>query len=317
VANKKRQAIFSLALTLALAILAGLYAKNHWAEFKTLLATPIWLGQWVAIFASMLLTLVINSELLRTGVRVMGVPLGFKEGLALAMSTMGANYFIPLKGGAGLRAYYLKARWKMPFTDFIAQLFAISVVALAVGSFLAFWGLWFMAGTEATKPLLGYFGGTFILGLASIMFLGRIPLTDKVPRLAALARGWDVFRANPKVSLWLALLQVAYYLVLALVNRLCFEAFGVSLGWGQALFYSAVQLHSTIINLTPAGLGVVEAFGVLAGQVLNFTPAVALLAQGLYRLSQLTLLILIGLWGWRFLARGKTLNSVTIDGEKA
>jgi uncharacterized membrane protein YbhN (UPF0104 family) len=283
--------------------LAGLYVKSHLEEFRLLLAKPIGAGLWAAVFVSVGLSLIVNSEILRLGIRALGVPLGPWEGLALNMSTMAANYFIPFKGGAGLRAYYLATRYRMTLADFFAQILVVSVVALSTGSLLAFLGLLVAAPDQAQWPLLTYFGGTFLLGWSSIFWVGRLSFARRRPRLAALAHGWDAFRANPGVLWRLAIYQTAFFLVLAQANRLCFTAFGVDLGFGQALFYSTVQIHSTIVNLTPAGLGVVEAFAVLTGKALGFDPPQALLAQGLNRLAQLSLLVLIGLIGWPRLRR--------------
>jgi uncharacterized membrane protein YbhN (UPF0104 family) len=281
--------------------LAANYIYTHWPEFRALLTQPIGAKTWLKLILGLAATLVLNSELLRLGVKAQGAPLDFKEGLALNMSTMAANYFIPFKGGAGLRAYYLVARWRLPLTAFLSQLLAISVVSLITGSFLAFFGLLALEPSRAKGPLLAYFAGTFLLGGALLLWLGRLKWAKSHPRLGALIQGWDVFRANPKLLGRLLSLQTMYFIILAAVNSQCFAAFQVELSFNKALFFSAVQIHSTIINLTPAGLGVVEAFAVLAGQALGFSPAEALLAQGLNRVVQLALLLASGWWGWFYL----------------
>ncbi|MDR1578151.1 MAG: flippase-like domain-containing protein [Deltaproteobacteria bacterium] len=300
--KKKLKTILSLTLLVALALLATFYVQAHWDEFRLLWARPLRASQWLAIFLAWLLTLTLNSEILRLGVRIYQIPLSFWAGLALNMATMAANYFLPFKGGAGLRAYYLVSRLKMSLTDFISQLLAIGVHTLSTGSFLALLGLLAMAPSGARRPLMIYFGLTFGLGLACILGLGELRL-KKHPRLAAVAQGWRAFRANPKILFKLTVLQLAYFTSLAQANRLCFEAFQIEISWAQAYFYSAGQLHSTLLNLTPAGLGVVEAFGALAGQILGFTPAEALMAQGLSRLTQLSILTVIGLASWPYLNR--------------
>jgi uncharacterized membrane protein YbhN (UPF0104 family) len=310
--KKKIRAGLSLALTLALAFLALSYVRAHWAEFHQLWSMPLPPWLWAAILGVWALTLIANSEVLRLGVTAQGASLGFGEGLALNMSTMAANYIIPLKGGAGLRAYYLSTRHQMPLTNFLSQLLAVSVHTLATGSLLALVGLLSAAPSRGQGPLLAYFGGTFGLGLGSLLWLGRWPLQNH-PRLANLARGWDVFRANPRLLARLTAWQLLYFGGLATVNRLCFGAFQIDLSWAQALFYSAGQIHSTIINLTPAGLGVVETFGILAGQILGFSPAEALMAQGLYRLTQLTILVSVGLWGWARLRRVQLPQAVGLS----
>ncbi|MDR1395148.1 MAG: flippase-like domain-containing protein [Deltaproteobacteria bacterium] len=303
-AGKRLKIALSLGLTLALALLAGFYVRNHLEEFRQLWSRPVPAGLWLSLAGVYCGALVLSSEIIRLGINVQGLSLTFSEGLALSMSTMAANYFLPLKGGSGLRALYCLTRYKMPLSDFVAQLLAVSVHTLAVSSLLGLGSILIINPPLGRDLLLLYFSLFFLAGLASLLWLGRLNLS-RFPRLANLARGWDLFRARKNVLLKLTACQVAYFLLLALINQLCFKAYEVTLTLPQALFYGVGQIHSTIINLTPAGLGIVETFGVLAGQILGFSPAEALMAQGLNRLMQLSLMILISLWGWPYLSRLK------------
>jgi uncharacterized membrane protein YbhN (UPF0104 family) len=95
---------------------------------------------------------------------------------------------------------------------------------------------------------------------------------------------------------------VAYFLSWSLLTWLSLALFSVRLSVAGIFFYAAGQIHTTLINLTPAGLGLVEAFGVYAGQELGFSPAQALSAQAVNRLTAVAILAVIGLWGWIYLS---------------
>jgi uncharacterized membrane protein YbhN (UPF0104 family) len=293
----------SLALTACLAGGIAWFAAGHSGEFRELWAKPIPRPILALMPTAWLLMIVSNSELLRWPMTAYGLRLTFLEGLALTSATTAINYVIPLKSGSGLRGLYIAAGRGLAVTDYVAQLVSVTVMTLSTASLFAFAGLaaiW-AQGRGPSPVLLAYFGGTFLLGLASVLFLGRLPF--RLPkRLQALARGWDGLRSRKGLLPRLAFLQAAYFLAWALCNWLSLFAFGVRLSPAEAFFYCGGQIHATIINLTPAGLGVVEAFSVYALDVMDFTPAQALSAQALNRLTAVAMLAALGLWGWLYLS---------------
>jgi uncharacterized membrane protein YbhN (UPF0104 family) len=140
------------------------------------------------------------------------------------------------------------------------------------------------------------------LGPLSILFLGRAPL--KLPAFPARAlSGWDKVRSTPGLIRGLALLQALWFFAWALVNWLSLAAFQVRLAPGDLMFYAAGQIHATLLNLTPAGIGVVEAVSVMIGRTMEVDPAQALSAQALTRLSAIASLAVLGSWGWLHLSK--------------
>jgi uncharacterized membrane protein YbhN (UPF0104 family) len=224
------------------------------------------------------------------------------EGFALTTATTAVNYVIPLKSGSGLRGLYLASTRGLTVTNYLALLVSVAVMTLTTASFFALSGLiimWFR-GHNPHSLLLTYFGVTALGGLSSVLFLGRLPM--RLPkRLAMLAEGWDSLRSTPGLMRRLNCLQIAFFCSWALVNWLSLAAFQIRLDLAGIFFYSAGQVHTTIINLTPAGLGFVEAFSAYAGQVLKFTSAQALSAQALNRLTAVSMLTVFGIWGWLYL----------------
>jgi uncharacterized membrane protein YbhN (UPF0104 family) len=119
--------------------------------------------------------------------------------------------------------------------------------------------------------------------------------------MGRLVSGWDNFRTTDGLLSSLAVLQFFYFMTLTSINWLCLFSYGIKLNLAQAFFYTGGQIHSLIINLTPAGLGIVEAFSLYIGQILDLSPAEVLMAQGLSRLMAISLLAFLGLWGWIYI----------------
>jgi uncharacterized membrane protein YbhN (UPF0104 family) len=296
-------AALSLFLTALLIWAIVSYVLRHLQEFKDLWSQPIPKAFLVLLPLSWLLMAVVNSELLRWPLTAYGLKLTFLEGLALTMASTAINYVIPLKSGSGVRGLYLAIGRGLRVSNYLAVLGSVTTMTLTMASFFAFLGLAFLwlQGHRPSPIIPAYFGGTALLGLASVLFLGQVPV--KLPgKIKAIAKGWDLIRADSKLFLRLTALQVGYFSAWALFNWLTLAAFGIRLGPFEIVFFCGGQIHATIVNLTPAGLGVVEAFSVYAGKVMEFTPAQALSAQALNRLTAVAMLAIFGLWGWLYLS---------------
>jgi hypothetical protein len=259
---------------------------------------------------SVLLTYCANAAVVRLTLLAHSLHIPRLENLALVLSTSAANTFLPFKGAAALRAYYLKSRHGLSLADFLSQSLLVSLLALAAASLAGLAGLLAAKGLTPGPALAleAYFAGTFAL-FVLLVFSGRLPMNPP-GRLGRLWRSWGRYREVPGLLAKVAFWDAVFFALWCLSNRLALQTFGVELGPAEALFWAGGQVHSLLINLTPAGLGVMEAWSVFAGQTAGLDPAEALLAQGLFRLETFAVLGGSGLWGWIYLTRLKR-NSVT------
>ena len=296
----------SLSLTVVFLGAIAWFVAGRLDEFKRLWAYPIpAFALWLLPPAWLLMT-VANSELLRQSLLACDLKMPFLEGLALTMAATAVNQVTPLKGGSGLRTLYLVTRRKLSLARLVAVMAAVTVMTLTTASFFALAGLAWLAfqGRPAPASLCAYFGAATLAGPLAILFLGRLPL--RLPAIpAAIIAGWDGVRSTPGLIWTLTRLQVAFFLAWALTNWLSLAAFHARLAPGDLMLYAAGQIHATLLNLTPAGLGVVEAFSVAAGQGMGVEPAQALSAQALNRLTAVAMLAVLGSWGWLYLSRLK------------
>jgi uncharacterized membrane protein YbhN (UPF0104 family) len=281
----------------------AVYVRDHLEDFRSVLDRPVPPLAPALLALCVLLTYSVNAAAVRLALLAHSVAVPGTENLALTLATSAANTFLPFKGAAALRAYYLFSRHGLQVTDFLSMSFLVGIAALAAASLAGLAGLLAVRGLEPGPALAleGYFAGTFLLAVA-LVFSGSLPA--RLPgKLGALCRSWVRYRERPGILMRVAAWDAAFFLFLCLSNRLSLQAFGVELSPAESLFWSAGQMHTLIINLTPAGLGVMEAWSVFAGQLAGFTPAEALLAQGLFRLETFLVLGATGIWGWLYLAR--------------
>jgi uncharacterized membrane protein YbhN (UPF0104 family) len=295
-------------LTAIFLLLLAWYVSSHLDEFRGLLERPIARWRIALICLSLLLVYAVNAEIVRKALRMHAVEAPFRENLSLNLAASAANYLLPFKGAVGLRALYMHQSFGLRYRDFISQLVAVSIITLGISSLFALPGLLSTGlGTEgeeggrrAALLLSLYFLLVIVLGALTFLLGGR---GKRLPAfLQGFADSWGRLRGSPSLLGGVILLDALYYLLWCAVNWLSLSAFQVSLSPLEVCFYTSMQIHSLIINLTPAGLGVVEAASVLALGVLDFTPAAALMAQGLSRLCAAAVLAVSGAAGWAYLA---------------
>jgi uncharacterized membrane protein YbhN (UPF0104 family) len=281
------------------------YVRENFSEFRRLWAAPVSPPILAAISAAWLLMTVINSEITRRCLLALDLRLPVVEGLALNMAATAFNQVVPLKGGSGLRALYLARRRGVRLSGFVAVTASVSVMTLTTSSVFALLGLLWLSfrGQSVAGLLFLWFGAAAALGGLSLLYLGRPPF--RLPKvLASAAAGWDRVRSTPNLMATLWRLQAAYFLAWALVNWLTLSYFQAEVGPPALLFFAGGQIHATLLNLTPAGLGLVEAISVLTGEAMDLAPATVLSAQALSRLTAIAWLSVLGTWGWLRLFRG-------------
>ncbi|MDR2350666.1 MAG: flippase-like domain-containing protein [Deltaproteobacteria bacterium] len=306
--GKGRRIALGLLLTLVFLLAILWYVRDRAGEFRELAGRIPGISSLWPAFLGVFLVYLANGETVRLSLRFRGTRLPFLENQALNFAASALNWFVPFKGAAGLKALYLNKRHGLRVSDFLAQTAMVGVLTLSLSSFFALLGLAGLAAGGKTPgpagtPLVLYFGATLALG-AFLIFKGKLPFP--LPgRLAPLAASWETFRKNPWLMAKTALADSSYFLAWTLTNRFCLEATGIEVNLWGALFYAGGQVHTLLMNLTPAGLGLMEAYAVFAGSILGFTPAGALLAQGIFRLSAVAVLSATGLLGYLYLTFAK------------
>jgi uncharacterized membrane protein YbhN (UPF0104 family) len=273
-------------------------------EFRKLLQkdfSPIYI---LPSALSVFLFYLTSGEILRLGFLLHGVRLSFKENLSLTLASSALNYLIPFKASLGARALYLKKRHFLSFADYLSQALLISLITLVVASFFALAGIVVIGlSVPMGKPLIAVFSYFLITFLGGSLFLlwGKVPF-PLPKRLSFVKESWEIMRTKRRLLIRIILFTLLYFLFWTLSNWLALSSLGLKLGLWGALFYAGGQIHSFLINVTPAGLGVMEAYGVFAGGVLGFSPAEALLGQGVLRLVTISVLLPLGFLGYLSLA---------------
>ena len=286
---------FPLLLIVASVGWGGWYIYAHPAELASMRGlSPGWL---IALFCLAVAKIACMGSFTKVIVRSMGIDLRLLEWFGLsALSTMG-NYLTPFRGGAVVRAMYLKSKHDLPYPLFLSTLSALYIISFATNAalgVLAMLTLYFWI-EFVDVALLSFFLTLCLVPVAFLIFLKVMPrLPDKdwlawrgVRRLAALVvkiiEGWRVISARKSTLLQLVALSVLNSSVTLLMIHLSFIAFGVRLPLIESLVLSSLFMISSMIPLTPSGLGVAEVVLVLVSRGFGVQEMSGIFSTGLNR----------------------------------
>ncbi|MCK4620797.1 MAG: flippase-like domain-containing protein [Desulfuromonadales bacterium] len=282
-----------------------------------------WVGQnWEKVslafsfspgYFAVLLPLVIASILLvglmnQLMASHLGAPLCFKQWAALAFASSLANYILPMRAGAVLRASYFKQRCDLPVTKFTSTMAVVYVMALWTNSVAGLSAIaWFYLQKELISwTLLWGFLGVAGFCSALLTFSPKPRKSEPDRRLLGIIvrihAGWDMLRRCPVLLAKAGGLSLALTVLYVIRLYVSFAAIGHPVNLPGCLLIAALTAVSVFIAITPAGLGIQEAAIVFAGMMVGVAPEISLLAGAMDRAVSTLVVLVFGSLGMVSLA---------------
>lgn len=260
------------------------YAVNHWPDFKTLKdlsaseMAGILLVAFAAVWVRGLFTFLLVSPF--------GAKIGVAEAFFISLVSTVGNYALPMRGGIGLRAVYLKRRHLIGYKEFARISLARFGTIFFVDSILGLATVYLMWRYEGDldKPIL--------IVLAAAFFVSSFIQLSSCFRLEG-AAGFPA-RQLKRASQLLQQKGLKIKLIpLALLNSiirviwitLCFRALSVDLSLLQGLLISSLIPLSMMVTLTPGNLGITEGLLIYVTGIYGISPSIAIMGSMLMRSS--------------------------------
>jgi uncharacterized membrane protein YbhN (UPF0104 family) len=273
------------------------YAYSN-AESFSRLAEVSWTDGAILISA-FLAIMVCNGIFILIVTEAFQIRLHSQEWLSLSFASSFANYFLPFKGGAGMRALYMYRLHGFPITEFVSTLSIMYLMHIVVNGILALIGMMLIVANEgpANISLLIFFAVISMFGILVMAIDIKIG-TDyqKFPmaQFSRLLTAWRRVRQNRILVFKLWVLMLALSLATVWQCHAAFEAASISLPWEGVIVYAASKNMAGLVGLTPGSLGIVELISIYLGSVLGYGTADALVVQGLIRAVAVVVLLLVG-----------------------
>lgn len=295
--NRIRHIISSVFMTLFL-LWAGWYIVKHWNDFKSIINVP--LLNLLTLYGIFMASLFCSGLYTKYIIAVFGPILSIRESFKLSVATAAANYMTFFRGGAGVRALYLKTNYRLAFADFLSALSAMYLMHFVVNGLMGLWGMiiLYFQGKPFDLPFSIFFAASGLFSAAIILIRIRLPAFDKFPlrEIARVINGWELIRQNKIVLQILFANTILYFLIFVFQTKIAFSCYGIDLSWGASIFYTAGRIPVSFATITPGAIGILEGFTIYMGKTFNYSTADALMVQMLLRFITISTLIAAGPW---------------------
>lgn len=296
----------------------GLYLWYNADQLLPLIRVPLY--QTIAVGALFAIGILLNATEFWLLYRRLGAHIGLGENWMLYSAGQLLNH-VPGQIGTVYRFQYLRTIHGLSLSrsasGYGANLLltvlstgVLGVVAtIVIGVVEGVWSLWL------TTTFLGFV-------LASVIaLLIKLPTTSGEGLLARSWRGfrsgWSEITSHRRTALWVTLIEIVKYTILAFRMRLSLSWIGIEGSYAFFLALAAVTGIVTFLALTPASIGIRElAIGVTAA-ALGTPFDVALMGAALDRAVMLVWVVLVGgaglLYTARRLALSRTAAALRLD----
>jgi uncharacterized membrane protein YbhN (UPF0104 family) len=284
--------ILSTTILIIIGFFLIIYIKNNLSSFSQLkFVDPINIFLLIGLF---LIFLYFNSIVLKTLMKPFNINIKNSEAFGLATITNFYNLITPFRGGAAVRAIYLKKKHNFPYVHFLATLSAIYVLVFLISSLIGIFSM--LTLQEKNTPILLALSILFIFLLSIIIFSPKIKENSNkwLNRFIKVVNGWNLIKNNNKIIIVTLLISTLQIFITALNNLIAYQIFGIEITLAKALFIAAIYNLSIIIAITPGNLGIGDAINVFTANIIGIPLTEAIAATILLRAVNLAIIFILG-----------------------
>ncbi|MBD3330889.1 flippase-like domain-containing protein [Candidatus Peregrinibacteria bacterium] len=285
--------IISISLTIALVGFFAYFLYANQEIFKEIQnINPIYI---LPIIVLMLIFQYLNGVFLKTIVKPYDI--NVKEHFHLSISANFLNLITPFKGGTGMRAFYMKKKYNLKYSEFIASMFGnyIIVFLVCAGLGLITFSMLYLLYGIFNLYLFLIFIGVILATITLLNFSFKFKKENFFTKnLNKVLKGWEVVKNHKRIIPLLILLPIGGRLIYAFIIMFTFKGLGIEISFFKALYLSVFQLLSIFVNITPGSLGITESFFYLSSGIINIKPELALLVALIIRSINIIFLLSLG-----------------------
>uniref|UniRef100_A0A7C4ASI7 UPF0104 family protein n=1 Tax=Desulfomonile tiedjei TaxID=2358 RepID=A0A7C4ASI7_9BACT len=295
----------SIAFVLVFLAACVAYVWLHRDDFSFLAATAH--GDLSIAAACILLSYLLNSCQLGLFLVKLGLQLTLWERLGLTMAMMLGNLVIPLRGGSGALAVYLKAVHHFDFASFAIIYGGSALVMALINSALALGALGYLAAVHGFyQPILLAASGTLFIGSAYFVFAP--PPTPRrykgvLGALFRVSQGWRLITMDK--PLMRALVLSTALIVLCLLGAFwsIYQATQSSISFWGVVVTSSLGNIANLAPFTPGSLGIFDAVAIQIPLLFDLDLPRSMAATFLFRTLCFGWALLFGLPASWYMAR--------------
>jgi len=288
--NKKTLAKWLTALAI---VGIATYIYVEWDKFSQLrIVSAAHIG--VVVFA-VLMNLVVTSLILWHMLRKLALPISLLEAVFLSLISTIGNIVGPFRGGAALRAVYLKSVYGFEFSHFMSTLYGVYVVTIGANASIGLVAVVLMGLDQSFAGLIDPLIALVACMVACFVAVMAPRVNSNgswlLERLASASDGWHTLRSDR--GLMRTVIGLTFLQAIAGVTALwgCFAILGVQPAVMSIAVTGTMGNLSSMLSITPAGLGVYDGVVAYMASKASIVPHVTVAATLLMRLILLAALV--------------------------
>ncbi len=288
--------IISFITYLTFIILTVFFFVSNKEGFRKISGIPLY--YIVIMFILAFLTLYINGIKINLLTKFYNIKLNLKEYFGLSVITTMGNYIIPARGGAYLRAVYLKKKHNLSYLKFISTFGAILVISFFTISLIGLISI--MIFTKNFNPfdslLKSLFSIIFIIN-AILLFISIKLKELKNKFLNYIVRTineWERIRNKKRLVVNLIMLDIILVMLMAGRMLITFHILNSGISFFQGIIMGSLILILTLINITPGNIGIKEAVIIFSTKITNTQENTLILVALLDRITTIIPVFILG-----------------------
>lgn len=290
--------VLAYAIALALIAGAGVWAARNWDKVEAACSlSPAHLSGLIPLT---ILTVLLGGLQNRVMAEPLGAVLRLREWAPLGFASGLADYVLPMRAGIAVRAAYLKKRHGLSLTRYASAMTVVYVMTILANCLIGATAVGWIALSRGVVswPLLSAQLAVAAGCAAALAFSPRAAARHADARFwGVLVRfhvGWDMLRRRPGLLAKAGAIAVGSMVAYSFRLHIAFAAVGRSVGLVECLLIGSLVAISTLVSITPAGLGIREAVVLFTSLALGVTPEVSLLAGAADRAVSIVVIALLG-----------------------
>lgn len=234
--------ILTVAVLGATVLLFGHFFMQHPEYFRELRHVSLWVVVLVLLLNAAMITLLVAITAIT--LRMCRIRLKVQENFLLTSYSSIVNFFGPLQSGPGVRAVYLKAKYKIRLRDY-------TLASLIYYGLFAFFSMLFLL--VGTRP---WWQTTFAVIAVAVFSLLVIRLFMKRDKKASESQ----FLLQSNIMTTLIIVSFLQVLLTAVTYFVELKAVNSHITWGQAVSYAGAANFALFVSITPDAIGIRETF---------------------------------------------------------
>lgn len=210
------------------------------------------------------------------------VNLSLKKYFHLTVVTTLFNMLMPMRAGSGIKAIYLKKQCRLNYSLFVSSLagsYILNFLVIGLSGLMASCFLYFHVGVSDVITQIAFL--TTVLGMLFLIVVPPSllrPIVGFFPKqVASVLEGWNKLKKNKILLIKLCGLTFMNTLLGSGIMYYGLLAVNVECSLMELIYLTSVNGIISFINITPAGVGVVETMMIFVARNLEITTSDILL----------------------------------------